>query len=279
MNSSGSGRGVGGGPRPPHAVALLLAAVLCSVVPVAARQEGAPAGPPASTVLVKDGRLSVSLRTAKLTDVLARISADAGIAIVEVEDLSRFRISASFADLPLEEGLRRLLQNFDVFTFVGVGRTPPATLQAVWVYPRGRGRGVAPVPPQAWASTAELQQRLESSTDPGERATLLEEIIDRKGAGAIDAIRWALGDVDAQVRSRAVYAATSSGVELPGELLLQAMNDASRDVRFLALQALARGPQALAAATRARSDPDQLVRQEAEQILKRLAPAEAAPAR
>jgi len=262
---------------------LVVVAALCCAATAIAQERAPQPAPSASRVTFNDGRLTVSARSAALVDVLAQVSKVARLAFVAVDDLSTARVSAAFENLPLEEGLRLLLKDYDTFVYFGVGQRPPSSPQVVWVYQPGRGRGVAPVPPEAWASTGELRQLLTTSPDPDERAEVIESLIDRSGDRAQDAVQWALGDVDARVRSRALYAAINSGVELSAELLMQALNDVSRDVRFLALEGLAAGPEARAAAERARSDLDPAIQRQAQQILERLTsatrPASAGPSR
>ena len=132
---------------------------------------------------------------------------------------------------------------------------------------------MAPVPPEMWASTAELNDLAKTLADPKERAEAFRALIERGGPRARDTVIQALGDLDDQVRSLALYAATSNHVEVAPELLMQSLNDASRDVRFLALQALAARSEeeARAAAEFVRNDQDPVLRREAEQILEGLA--------
>jgi hypothetical protein len=60
-------------------------------------------------IVVQQGRLSVDLREADIGEVLARIERETGIPIVFSPSSGR-RIGASFANVELEEGLRRLLR-------------------------------------------------------------------------------------------------------------------------------------------------------------------------
>ena len=269
----------------PTGFALVTAATLLACAGVAAAQQQLPQTNPASQaasqpraqqpsmVTYKDGLLSVSARAAALTEVLDQISAQAQIVFVEAEELSSQRISVAFENLPLAEGLQRLFKDYDSFLFFGVDDKPPASVRAVWLYPRGRGRGVTPVPRSAWASTAELNELVKTLTDPKERAEVFGALIARGGPRARDAVIEALGDADDQVRSFALYTATSNQAEVAPELLMQSLNDPSRDVRFLALHALAARSEAAAraAAEFIRTDQDPVLRREAEQILEQLA--------
>jgi HEAT repeat protein len=235
--------------------------------------QSAPAPEPALAIAYEDGLLTVNVRAAALTGVLEQVSAQTGIAFVQVEDLSGERITAAFAGLPLLDALHELLKNCDSFFFLGVNDKPPASISVAWVYPRGHGRGVAPVPPSAWASTDELRKSAASIEDVHERAAAYQSLIERGGAGANEALTQALGDADPLVRGFALNSATSKGMEVSRDVLLQALSDPSKDVRFLALQAMAlrSDAEARAAAEFARNDPDPLLRSQAEQMLRNFA--------
>ena len=261
---------------------LVAAVFLFGAATVSARQAAARAEPPAQSepaaertpsVAYKDGLLTVNVRAAALQSVLDDVSTQTGIVFVEVEDLSRERITASFAGVPLLDAVHELLENCDSFFFLGVNDKPPASISVVWVYPRGHGRGVAPVPPSAWASTDELRKGAATIEDVHERAEAYQSLIERGGSGAGEALAQGLGDADPLVRGFALNAATSKGLEISRDLLLQALSDRSRDVRFLALDAMAlrSDAEARAAAEFARNDPDPIVRGQAEQMLRDLA--------
>jgi hypothetical protein len=64
-------------------------------------------------VVVQQGRLSVELHEVEVRDVLARLRQQAGIAVVGAGEPGR-RISTRFANLALEDGLRRLLRLADL---------------------------------------------------------------------------------------------------------------------------------------------------------------------
>ncbi|MGH3118772.1 MAG: HEAT repeat domain-containing protein, partial [Gaiellales bacterium] len=173
--------------------------------------------------------------------------------------------------LPLDEALRRLLQDHDAFFFYGVERDRPASLRVVWVYPKGRGRGLMPVPPETWASTKELEGELRDA-DPPTRGRAVETLVKRKGERARDEVLRALADPDGRVRSRALHSALRARLDFPVELLTRlALEDSSSHVRFLALEALETRPAVIAPiASRAMHDPDPHVRSKAGEILSKL---------
>jgi HEAT repeat protein len=240
-----------------------------------------------SSISSKNGRLSVHVEEQELQRVLEEISRQAALPIIVSDDMGKETVSISFHDLPLDEGLRAILKNADAFFFYGAreeqDRSPQhgqssddggqrAQLKIVWVYPKGQGDGIEPVAPDRWASTKELQTMLDSS-DPRVRGRAFEELIDRRREKAVETLHKALTDPDDQVRTRALYSATNSGVPLsPGELENMALQDSSPEIRFLALEALEQTPDALRAAQSALRDPNPAVQQKAREILGRLNP-------
>lgn len=220
----------------------------------------------------KDGRLSVKAQNLPLARLADELSQKAGVAVLLLEAVGNQPVSANFDSLPLDQGLRQLLQKQDVFFFYGVDEDQPSSLKAIWIYPKGRGRGLAPTPPDKWQSTQELIPLL-SDSDPKVRGRAVETLVERKGSRAKEAVLKAIHDDNDQVRSRALYAALRSAMDLPqGELSNLALRDSSADVRFLALQALSNSnsPDLRSIAEGAANDPNEAVRNAAHEVLSRL---------
>ena len=96
--------------------------------------------------------------------------------------------------------------------------------------------------------------------------------------GAAGAVLKALRDSDEQVRTQALYAANSNGINLPPETLLtMAHSDSSATVRVLALSGLEGHPEASTAARDALQDPNPFVRSKATEMLSALEPAPQSP--
>jgi hypothetical protein len=223
-----------------------------------------------STVTFKEGRLSANIQNRSLESLAEEVSAKAGVDIILCGDVGSQTVSLNFRNLPLDQGLRRILDKYDAFFFYGVEKQEPSSLKSVWVYPMREGRGIAPVPPESWGSTKELEPML-ADPDPKVRARAIAALVGRKGEAALDAVLEALRDSDDQVRTEALYGAAKAGVDLPEESLRDlALNDASADVRFLALQSLANSPDAGSVAEMALNDSSEPVRGEAQEILRRL---------
>lgn len=221
---------------------------------------------PRSIVSVKEGRLSVRTQNHPLGWVLEEISSQGRIAIIVADGVQGQRIAVQFENLPLEEGLRQLLKDHDIFFFYTGAAKAANSLSVVWVYPRGRGRGLEPVPPEVWASTKEVEGNL-AHPDPDVRSRAVEALVERKGDRAMDVVLQALKDKENRVRVQALYAAVISGVELPADSLIGlALRDRSPDIRFLALRALEGRPQAREVAKAAQADPSPHVRNKAREI-------------
>jgi hypothetical protein len=225
---------------------------------------------PASAVTFKEGSLSIRVEYRSLDWVLEEVSREAKVAIIRDGGAARRRVQIRFQDLPLDEGLRRILKDQDYFFFYGAEGNAPASLTAVWVYPKGEGRGLRPVPPETWASTRDLEGDL-ADADPAVRARAVEALVERKREGAREALLEALKDQDEQVRTRALYKAADEDLELPTATLIElALGDSSPDVRFLALEALADRPEVRTIAEAALNDQSPHVRQRAREILQSL---------
>src|SRR6185369_2934366 len=128
-------------------------------------------------VSFKNGRLSVGALNRTVAGILEEISREAPVAIVMATGVGEERASISFQDVMLEEGLRQILKDYDAFFFYGADKEGPAALKVVWVYPRGKAQGYAPVPPELWASTKELEPML-ADPDPQVRSRAIESLID-----------------------------------------------------------------------------------------------------
>lgn len=224
-------------------------------------------------VSVRDGRLTLRVQNRPLHWVLQEISRRARVAIVGRGTVGGHMITAEFKDLLLEEGLRLLLKDrTDYFLFYGADPKgdKPTALQAVWVYPRGRGRGLEPAPLEESANVKELKERLRDQ-DPTVRTRAIGALVEREGARAQQETLEALKDPDPGVRREALWWAVEEGVTVPDERLRElAMTDPERDVRVQALRALSGKPGVREIAERALQDPDPYVRSVAQETLRRL---------
>lgn len=239
---------------------------------VASRQETAPASslsaplvtqaPQSPTLLAANsvGQTSPFVRATadslqvKVNDypielLLDEIARQSGIVIVRDEALAISRVSLELLGLSLEEGLRQILKQQDLFFFFGPAKKIDRSiveqavplLKGVWIFPQGKGDQIVPVPAAKLASSLEVEAGLRHA-DPKERARSVELLITRKGEQSLSDVRLALSDQDEHVRERTLRAALSSALPLPMAWLENlAQYDPSPTVRMLALAAATSG--------------------------------------
>jgi hypothetical protein len=228
---------------------------------------------PAPRIAVKDARLNVDARDVALQWLLDEIASQAGLTIHGTGLLRGLTVSTRLDNVPVDDGLKELLSAFDVFFLYAPSGHQPASLRAVWVHPRGRGALLAPVSPEQWASTIELE-RGTADPDPEVRALAVESLVERLGERALGKVLEALQDTDDYVRERALDATIDAGLELPVEDLRHlATADSDPEVRRLALRTFADHSDVLDADVTtlleaARLDPSPVVQREAGEILK-----------
>ncbi len=218
-----------------------------------------------SDISFTNERLSVNVERRSLARLVEEISDRAGIPVMLAGKITHQLLSVNFRDLPLDQGLRQIFANYDSFFFYSVDEQGISRLRAVWIYPKGGGQGIAPVPAEKWASTNELQGML-SDKDPDVRGRAIETLAERKRQAALEAVLKSLQDDDGQVRVRALYGALKADMEIPEAVLSNLLNDTSPDVRLVALQALAKSPNARPIAERALNDSSEAVRALAHEI-------------
>ncbi len=224
-----------------------------------------------STVAVKDGMVTLRVQEQSLRSILEQIGRKAEVAIVVDEGVGEEPVSVDFEGRPLDEALRQILKSYDAFFFYGFGEGKgSSSLKAVWVYPRAKGGRYAPAP-SLKRSRAEDLGRMLRSPESGVRAQAVEELIERKGRGSGDAVLEALKDPSDDVRTRALYQALESGVEIPEEVLIDvALNHESENVRFLALRAVSRAASLRWVVEKAAVDPNGHIAEAAQEMLKQL---------
>ena len=226
-------------------------------------------------IAIERGRITASIRDAPFGAILQELAARTGAVFVPAEDIDTgtSRMSAQLSGVPLDEGLHRLLKNYDVFFHYAAMDDAPSSLRAVWIYRKGAAANLRPVPPEVWGSTRELQANL-ADPDPLVRARSYEALLSRPGNDSRDLVIQALRgstEPDDAVRERILAVAAGSEMRLPPDLLMDlAQSDRSTGVRLGALNALALEPAAKQAASHALSDPDAGIRKRAREILAEL---------
>jgi hypothetical protein len=256
-----------------------LLAVAGPLSPAAAQQPdlpGASASPAGQlAIAIENGRITASIRNRPLGAVLEELGSRTGVALIPAADMDieALRVSAELAGVPVDEGLRRLLENYDAFFYYGVVGNRSSSLRAVWIYRRGAAAALRPVPPEVWAGTKELQASL-ADTDPEVRARAYQALISRPDRESREVVIQALrgaSEPDDAVRERILSTAFSTGVSLPRDLLMDlARWDTAAEVRLTALNALAFEPTLKEAAQAALTDSSPVVRERAKEMLAEL---------
>jgi len=226
-------------------------------------------------ITVQNGRLTASIQDYPMGSALEELSSQITVTLILAEDLDieGDRVSAELKDVPLDEGLRRLLNDYDTFFYYGVAGNTPSSLRTVWIYPKGAASALKPVPPEAWASTKELEASL-VDWNPEIRERAYEALMSRPGSGSRELVLQALrgaSETDEEMRQRILSSAISRGMRLPPDLLTDlARWDASEGIRLMALDALTGDPVVKELAVAALGDPSQAVRERAKEILAEL---------
>ncbi|MBI4562434.1 MAG: HEAT repeat domain-containing protein [Candidatus Rokubacteria bacterium] len=246
---------------------------------------------PTIHVAVRQGLLTVNVRDRRLADVLRVIGAQAGVRVVLLGDLDT-SVTQSFNDVPLDEGIQRLVRGYSLALIYGAARDPAGAnvLTEVWVIGSSPVEKVqmntdaaedaspkealpTPARRRDTPTTADLIRTLSQDRDPRVQARAAKALARIGGPEAAAALRAALADQEASVR---IEAARALG-KVEGADAVQALRgvlsaDSDPRVRQAVVQALAALPgeeveKVLEAAVR--SDRDGSVRQEATRALAR----------
>jgi hypothetical protein len=239
-----------------------------------ARSEQPTEKPAARPVTIAaDGSVTVVASASNplsLGAVLNDISTHRKMPIVVSETVADARVTIELGGVSVDEALKRLLAPYDVFYLYSAEGKKPGAIQAVWVHRRGEGRDLEPVPPAMWASTKELEGRVDDS-DPGVRIEAIEALIDRQGERSLPVVLRGLADADDGVRLGTLAAALEAGVDIAStDLHALVLSDSLQGIRLLALEAIETRPEAMAIAESVKEDQDEVVRNTARLLLERL---------
>jgi hypothetical protein len=229
--------------------------------------------------------LTVKLKDAPLEKVLTEIAGQAGIQII-FYGLLEGLVSADFTDLPLDEGLRRLIRDFDhIFIYGGdKKRDSEPEVKKVLVYSKkgtkpneaSRTSLIGPQKRPAQGPPAVSQEFLVKALEDKD-SEVRQEAVDRLAESKdekaiIHLTKVLLNDKDADVRESAAEALGDIGDERAVAPLVQALKDKDAGVRESAVDALARigGEQAIGPLMDALKDEDEDVREAAADALKKL---------
>jgi hypothetical protein len=228
-----------------------------------------PDGTSAIQVKIQRGLLTVDLRDAPLAEVLRAIGERAGLKVAIDGDASSL-VTKSFAGVPLEEGIKRLVGGAPlVFKYAtSPGETAAVALSEVWIYVRSAGDQKvtgAEVTEQPGVATSEnwVDQAL-LRPEPGTRLDAVRELARQPEEATVGVLGQIVSwDEDPIVRREAAAALGRIGGAEAAAALTPALSDQEPAVRMQAVRAVGRigddgGAQALGAVSI--GDPDPLVR-------------------
>jgi hypothetical protein len=257
--------------------ALVTGAVLAVLTPdgLFAQQAASPTAPaaPRLAVTLDAGQLAIRAADVPLGAVLAELSTRTGIAIEAAPALESHHVSASVKPAPVEQAIRELLKNYDAFFLYSAAARQGGRLTALWVYPRGAATNLRPVPPEAWASTRELELAL-ADGDASVREQAYEGLLSRADRRSRNLVLLAIrgaSETDSELRQRILSSAINRAMAIPRDMLADLVRaDPSEEIRVIALDGLAGDPASHDAVSAALSDPSEVVRDRARDILAEL---------
>jgi hypothetical protein len=245
--------------------AVVLTISLLAVVPAYGQEPREPSH--RLVTIAADGTISLAASRTPLQALLTEISVQTRIPILLAEALEPERVSATVRNLAFDDLMKRLLDQYDAFYLFGPRDKKPSSIRAIWVYPKGEGDTLEPVPPTVWASTKDLKAQVDDP-EVSVRMDAIETLIERLGTQALPMVLRGLADGDEIVRLGTVLAAIEAGVEIPAtELHSVVLNDQSPQVRIAALRAVEGRPEAQSIASGVKNDPDEDIRNQALFIL------------
>ncbi len=265
------------------AVVALTAAVSLSLNGAARADDCSLDSSCAGAVTFHDGKLSVHVQDAELSEVLRQVAAVAGFQLKTTGQLGR--VTEAFTDVSLEGGLRRLVRDHELML---VYRPSPASeiggkLVEAHVFAGSPHHG----PAETAAALAEINQLLRlgrnesnvarlseflSWSDPVVRTRAAQALGMIGGPAAMTTLARALNDQAPQVRLQAIHALRRlRGVQAIPALTDLLQRDPEASVKSAAIATLGtfREASAVAALKAALGDADQMVRQQAALALRR----------
>jgi len=265
--------------------------LLCLGAAWAGEEQSAGMTAPGFALSMRDNLLSAKIEGAPLWQVLAELSR-AGVK-VSFEDLSsEEKVSATFEDLPLEEGIKRLLQGKNhTLAYDQTASSAAQRVAEIRILPSRQslendldklvaaapaGRSDTPCAPADGRSVEELVSEVLHSPDVAKRTAALKALgeKDKQDPKVVETMVAAFEDKAIEVRSAALEIVLLKNISVPEEALEQmAFRDQSPQLRLGALDGLVDKSESGAAKSyleRALQDPDPEVKDLAAQMLERI---------
>ena len=257
----------------------VLAGLVLTAVPLSVEMLSHPslaatkdeASPPTVYVVVKAQYLTLSVRDAPLADVLRAIAQQAEFRLTIAGDLSS-PVSWSFSEVTLDQGIRRLVRNFDHVLIYRSdrARSMPRSPAELIVYgaPDGRFATVEPVTkvepdPNIKPSPLDRVYQGLDRRDRHARLLAVRELARQKDEAAVDDLALVLThESDTLLRRMAAIGLGSIGGSQALAMLIAALEDKNRLIRAQAVGALGKigNDEAIAALMGGLRDGDPLVR-------------------
>ena len=233
--------------------ATLLVASVASTAPESPRKPGATFNARGAEVIMQSGRLSVRVHQVRLEEVLKAVAREASLEIALYGAFDA-PVTESFADLPLDEGIRRLCRGHStVMIYDGPpGGEPGSGLSKVSVTSSFSDSRVAN--PTTHNAGAEVHADVRSALLPrpenltaalrlgpaDSRTKIIGVLVDERG---VDAVVQILGDAatrdpDLRIRRSAIQALGSMASPAALEAIRAVLNDPQPSVRSAANLAL-----------------------------------------
>jgi hypothetical protein len=233
--------------------ATLLVASVASAAPESPRTPGAVLNALSAEVTVQSGRLSVRVDQTRLEEVLQAVAREARLEIV-LNGAFGTPVTATFTDLPLDEGIRRLCRGHSIVMIYDgpPGTEPGSELTKVSVTSSFSDSRVAN--PTNHNAGAEIRADARSALLPrpenltaalrlgpaDSRTKIIDALVDERG---LDAVVQILGDAatrdpDLRIRQSAIQALGSMASPGALEAIRAVLNDSSASVRSAANLAL-----------------------------------------
>jgi HEAT repeat protein/PBS lyase HEAT-like repeat-containing protein len=190
-------------------------------------RQAAAASPATLAVRYDDGHLSVHAERVPLDRVLQEVARQARLELAGVSSLEQ-DVSVTFADLPLLDGVRRLLR--PVNYLLRLERSPQGAIERIEVLLSGQRLTPSPDRVPAQPGTARA------------RRAAVERLGARGDEDAVPHILAALDDVSPEVRHAALVSLSQYGARALEPLHRVLRREPDHAVRLVALQVLAQVP-------------------------------------
>ncbi len=190
---------------------------------------------PSLLISLDQETLSAKLNGAPLMRVLAEIGKRTDIEVYVVDKMQAQPIWADFKDLPLEEGIRRLLRG-QSYTITHSPDIPHSHhITSISVLEQAANPGAAPS-----IDPAPTEEDQESEDAIAQKIDDLWQIVDQDPTQAKESLKKAIRDSSLEVRETALEVMSSMDHPFVGELLARvALKDSEPEMRIEALNLLA----------------------------------------